>query len=117
VGLNNTAYFMAEHSKNLGRAFPLAQRARLRMSRELAFADTVAVIYLKLNRVDNALQLLEDLVDKKPTEAIFRRHLGEAFLKKGDPRKARKELQATLANGPSDENAARIKVRLVKTGG
>jgi tetratricopeptide (TPR) repeat protein len=116
VVLNNVAYFMAEHGKDLDRALTLAQQARLRMPHELAFADTVAVIYLRMNRVDNALEVLEDVVDKKPTEAVFRLHLAEAFLKKGEPRKARKELEAALANQPSAENAARIKVLLIKAG-
>jgi len=69
VVLNNTAYSMAEQGRDLERALALAQKARLRMPRELAFGDTVAVIYLKLNQVDYALEVLEDVGDKKPTEA------------------------------------------------
>jgi len=35
--------------------------------------------------VENALEILEDLVRRKPDEATFRMHLGEALLKRGEP--------------------------------
>ena len=86
------------------------------MPNELAFADTLGMIYLKKNLVENALEILEDLVQKKPGEAIFRLHLGEALLKKGETAKGKKELQTALASKPSTEDATRIKELLAKTG-
>jgi predicted Zn-dependent protease len=96
--LNNLAYYMAQNGGDLDQALTFAQRARQKMPNELAFADTLGMIYLKKNLVENALEILEDLVQKRPREAIFRPHLGEALLKKGETAKGKKELQTALAS-------------------
>ncbi len=116
VVLNNLAYYMAQNGGDLDQALTFAQRARQKMPNELAFADTLGMIYLKKNLVENALEILEDLVQKKPREAVFRLHLGEALLKKGETAKGKKELQTALASKPSTEEATRIKELLAKTG-
>ena len=107
---------MAQNGGDLDQALTFAQRARQKMPNELAFADTLGIIYLKKNLVENALEILEDLVRKKPGEAVFRLHLGEALLKKGETAKGKKELQTALASKPSTEDAARIKELLAKIG-
>ena len=114
--LNNLAYYMAENGGDLDQALTYAQKARQKMPNELAFADTLGIIYLKKNLVANALEILEDLVRKKPADATFRRHLGEALLQKGDKAKGKKELQTALASSPSAEDATKIKKLLAKTG-
>ena len=86
------------------------------MPNELAFADTLGIIYLKKNLVENALEILEDLVRQKPSDATFRRHLGEARLKKGEKAKGKKELKTALASKPSVEDATKIGELLAKTG-
>ena len=116
VVLNNLAYSMAQSGEDLDQALTFAQRARQKMPNELAFADTIGIIYLKKNLVENAVEILEDLVRKKPGETIFRLHLGEALLKQGETAKGKKELQTALASRPSAADAARIKELLAKTG-
>jgi tetratricopeptide (TPR) repeat protein len=114
--LNNLAFYMAENGGDLDQALTYAQRARQKMPHDLAFVDTVGVIYLKKNLVDNALDILQDLVDKKPNEPAFHLHLAEAFLRKGDTAKGRQELKTALADRPSAEEAATIQQLLSKTG-
>jgi tetratricopeptide (TPR) repeat protein len=116
IVLNNLAYLIVESGGDPDLALTYAQRARQRMPHELGFADTVGVIYLKKNLVDSALEIFEDLVRKNPGYAVFRLHLGEALLRKGETAKARKELQAALASQPTGEEAARIKELLAKAG-
>jgi tetratricopeptide (TPR) repeat protein len=116
IALNNLAYYMAENGGDLDQALTFAQRARQKLPHQLGVADTLGVIYLKKNLVENALEILEDLVSKKPDEAVFRMHLGEALLKKGETAKAKKELQVALASKPSSEDTAKIKDLLAKTG-
>jgi predicted Zn-dependent protease len=116
VVLNNLAYYIAENGGDLDQALTYAQRARRKMPHELAFADTIGVIYLKKNLVENALEILEDLAGKRPDEPVFRLHLGEALLKKGETAKARNELRMALAQRPSIEDATRIRELLAKTG-
>jgi Flp pilus assembly protein TadD len=115
VVLNNLAYYMAENGGDLDQALTFAQRSRQRMPHELAFADTVGVIYLKKELVENALEIFEDLVAKRPHEAVFRLHLGEALLKKGETARARRELQTALSSKPSPDDAIRIKELLAKS--
>jgi tetratricopeptide (TPR) repeat protein len=116
IVLNNLAYLIVEGGGDPDLALTYAQRARQKMPHELGFADTVGVIYLKKNLVDNALEIFEDLVRKNPGYAIFRLHLGEALLRKGETAKAKKELQVALSSKPSIEEAAKIKELLAKTG-
>jgi len=86
------------------------------MLHDLAFSDTVGVIYLKKNLVDNALDILQDIVAKKPNEPGFRLHLAEALLKKGDTSKGKQELETAHASKSSDDKAATIRRLLSKTG-
>jgi predicted Zn-dependent protease len=116
IVLNNLAYLIVESGGDPDLALTYAQRARQEMPHELGFADTVGVIYLKKNLVDSALEIFEDLVRKNPGYPIFRLHLGEALLRKGETAKARKELQVALASKPSTEETARIKELLAKAG-
>jgi Flp pilus assembly protein TadD len=116
IVLNNLAYLIVEGGGDPDLALTYAQRARQRMPHELGFADTVGVIYLKKNLVDSALEIFEDLVRKNPGYPVFRLHLGEALLKKGETAKARKELQVALASKPSIEEAAKIKELLARAG-
>ena len=114
--LNNLAVLMAENGGNLDQALTYAQRARQKAPHELAFTDTVGLIYLKKNLVDDALYVLQDLVNKQPGEAIYHLHLAEAHLRKGQIAKGRQELQMALANKPSTEETATIKQLLAKVG-
>jgi tetratricopeptide (TPR) repeat protein len=116
IVLNNLAYLIVESGGDPDLALTYAQRARQEMPHELGFADTVGVIYLKKNLVDNALEIFEDLVRKNPAYPVFRLHLGEALLRKGETAKARKELQVALTSKPSTEETARIKELLSKAG-
>ncbi len=116
VVMNNLAYYITQNGGDLDQALKLAQRARRTMPNEASFSDTVACIYLKKDLVQNAIEILQDLVVRKPHEAVFRLHLGEALMKKGETDKAKKELQMALANKPTSEDAARIKTLLGKNG-
>ena len=116
VVMNNLAYYITENGGDLDQALTFAQRARQSMPNELGFSDTVAYIYLKKNLVENALEILEELVRKKPNEAVFRLHLGEALLRKGEIARAKKELHVALSNKPSPGDSIKIKELLGKNG-
>ena len=116
VVLNNLAYYISQNGGDLDEALTFAQRARQSSPHELEYSDTVAYIYLKKNLLENAIEILEDLISKKPTAAVFRIHLAEALLKKGETARAKKELQAALSSKPSREEAAKIRELLGKDG-
>ena len=116
VALNNLAYYMAENGGDLDRALTFAQRARQKMPHQLEFGDTIAYIYLKKNLTENALEILADLVNRKPDQMVFRLHLAQALLKKGDRVSAGKELRLALASKPSAEDSVKIQDLLTKSG-
>jgi len=116
VVLNNLAYLIAENSGDLDQALTFAQRAKQKMPNQLGFIDTIGWIYFKKNLPDNALEMFEDLVRKKPDEPIFRYHLALVLLQKGESLRARQELQAALASHPSVEENSKIREQLAKMG-
>ncbi|MGH9720675.1 MAG: tetratricopeptide repeat protein, partial [Bryobacteraceae bacterium] len=93
IALNNLAYHIAESGGDLDQALTFAQRARQKMPNSPEILDTMARIYLKKNLVDNAMEILMDLVRKNPRQPTFRYHLAEVLLKKGDKEWARRELK------------------------
>ena len=116
VVLNNLAYLIAENSGNLDQALTFAQRARQKMPNELGFIDTIGWIYFKKNLPDNALELFENLVRKKPDEPIYRYHLALVLLQKGKTFRASRELQAALASHPSVDERGKIAEQLARMG-
>jgi tetratricopeptide (TPR) repeat protein len=116
VVLNNLAYLIAENSGDLDQALTFAQQARQKMPNQLGFIDTIGWIYFKKNLPDNALEVFEDLVRKKPDDPTFRYHLALVLLQKGQTLRARQELHAALASHPSVEESGQIKQQLAKMG-
>jgi Flp pilus assembly protein TadD len=116
VVLNNLAYLIAENGQDLDQALTFAQRARQKMPNQLGFIDTIGWIYFKKNLSDNALELFEDLVRKKPDEPTYRYHLALVLAQKGQNLRARQELHVAMASHPSMEESGKIKEQLAKMG-
>jgi tetratricopeptide (TPR) repeat protein len=116
VVLNNLAYLIAENSGDLDQALTFAQRAKQKMPNQPGFVDTIGWIYFKKNLPDNALEVFEDLVRKKPDEPTFRYHLALVLLQKGQTLRAKQELRAALLSHPSVEEIGKIKEQLAKMG-
>jgi tetratricopeptide (TPR) repeat protein len=116
VVLNNLAYLIAENSGDLDQALTFAQRAKQKMPNQFGFIDTIGWIYFKKNLPDNALEVFEDLVRKKPDEPTFHYHLALVLLQKGQTLRAKQELRAALASHPSVEESGKIKQQLAKMG-
>ena len=65
--------------------------------------DTVGWIHLKSSDLDGAIRHLELAVDREPTSALYRYHLGLGYFEKGALALAKAELEAALsrqANAP-----------------
>jgi tetratricopeptide (TPR) repeat protein len=116
IALNNLAYLIAEKNGDLDTALTYAQRARQKWPHAYEISDTVAWIYLKKNLNDNAIEILADLVGKRPNMPTFRYHLGVAWWQKGDRARAKKELETALDNHPTSEEKGKIKEILAKAG-
>jgi len=107
--LNNVAFFLADTDSDLDEALRLAKNALARIPGQPDFSDTIGYIYLKKGMLDSAIQSFRLLAQRYPNSAGFRYHLGLALFQKGEKAVARKELQAALANHPSNQETLRIR--------
>jgi tetratricopeptide (TPR) repeat protein len=109
VALNNVAFLMAETGGDLDQALTYAQRAKQAMPKSAEVADTLGWIYLKKNMSDNAMDIFQGLVVKKPENSTYRYHLGMALAQKGDKPRALKELEQALRSNPQKEEEGKIR--------
>lgn len=108
VALNNLAYSMADQGVDLDKALTYAERARQKLPDNLSVNDTIGLIYLRKNLVEEGARVLSDLVTRDPNNALFHLHYATALYQKGDKAAAKKELDAAVRNGPSDKEKLRI---------
>ncbi len=116
LALNNLAYIIAESGTDLDLALTYAQRAKQVFPNDPNVADTLGWIYIKKNLSNSAIQIYQELLTRVPKNPTYRYHLGMALYQKGDKIQARRELETALRNGPSGEEAARIRELLGKIG-
>jgi tetratricopeptide (TPR) repeat protein len=114
VALNNLAYLIAENGGDLDQALTLAQRARQKTPSDIGFADTLGWIYFKKNLPENAREIFEDIVRRKPDEPVFRYHLALTLARTGRADLAQKELRAALQDHPSAEDTGKITEQLAR---
>jgi len=116
TALNNLAYLDAEDGIDLDQALIYAQRAQQKLPKDLNIMDTVGLIYIKKNLIDDGLRILHYVVEQKPDSAAFRLHLALALYQKGDRSMAKKELETARRNRPSEKEQSKIKELLAKVG-
>lgn len=84
----------------------LAERAFLMAPENPAILDAAGWIALQADRETNkAIGYLEKAVRRAPAEALYKYHLGVAYVAKGDRRSARRVLQQALNLDPSFDGA------------
>jgi len=97
VASNNLAWMYAEDGGNLDLALQLAQNAKSRMPNRPEVNDTLGWVYYKKDLATLAVPALREAVDKDPQNPNYQYHLGLAYAKSGDRRKAKEALQRALA--------------------
>jgi tetratricopeptide (TPR) repeat protein len=100
--LNSLGYLLVEQSKDLERAGQLIRKALVSDPDNGAYVDSLGWYYFKkgnlqeaLKEVSRASALIED--------PVVYEHLGDIYLKLGDPEKARLNWQKSLKLDPSRE--------------
>jgi len=106
--LNNLAYSKADQGVDLDQALTYAERARTKIPDSLDISDTIGLIYLRKNLIDDSVRVLSDVVSRAPGNATFRLHYAMALYQKGDKPAAKKELEQAVRNGPSEKEKLRI---------
>lgn len=108
IALNNLAYSMADQGVDLDKALAYAERARAKMPDNLDISDTLGLIYLRKNQIQESTRLLGELVSKVPNRATYHLHYATALYQKGDKSAARKELDAAVRTGPTEKEKLQI---------
>jgi tetratricopeptide (TPR) repeat protein len=116
VALNNLANLDLEQGLNLDQALAYAQRARAKLPDDPNVMDTLGLIYVRKNLLDDGLRILRELVSRKPDSATFHLHLALALYQTGDRRSARKELESAKRYKPTGQEQTKIKELLAKVG-
>ncbi len=89
VAANNLAWQMAEAGDNLDVALELAQKAGRRLPDNAAVQDTLGWIYYKKGLATLAVPPFQKSVEKDPKNPVYHYHLGLAYAKAGDQKRAR----------------------------
>jgi putative PEP-CTERM system TPR-repeat lipoprotein len=106
VAANNVAFIDAEANRNLDVALTRAQTAKSILPDDPDVNDTLGWIYYKQGQANLAIFPLEQSVAKDATNAEYRYHLGLAYLKAGDFKKAKSTLEEALKQGGTGFAAA-----------
>jgi len=81
----------------------LAERAHEKMPDNPAIADTLGWIYYKKGLYLKAIGLFQNALRQSPQSVPIRYHLAMAYLKKGEKKLAKKELE-TIIKSPLDSS-------------
>jgi putative PEP-CTERM system TPR-repeat lipoprotein len=106
VAANNLAWLYAEGHGTLDAALDLALSARAQLPQQPEVNDTLGWIYCKRGQADEALAALRRSVEKEPSNALYRYHLGRAYLLADQRGKAKSELERALRLRPDFGGAA-----------
>ena len=99
---NYLAYMWAEHGEKLEMALELVQKALTSDPDNAAFIDTLGWIYYMQGRYEEALGRLKAALDIFQDDSTIWEHLGDTYLKLGDPIAARKHWEKALDLAPED---------------
>lgn len=122
VLLNNLAYLYADGlNRNLEEALEMARRATEAAPKNGVFWDTLAWVYYRLGKLDDAYAAQREAVLMAPQEpesqAEIRYHMGAILEARGDRAGAEKEYREALRLDPGLEKAAASLRRLRREGG
>jgi Flp pilus assembly protein TadD len=74
--------------------------------------DSLAWVYYRLGRFDEAVEPMERAAELLPTDPIINDHLGDIYWMVGREREARFQWERALSLDPEEEDADRIRLKL-----
>jgi len=108
---NNLAWNYAEYKGNLDEAMVLAEKAHEKMPDNPAITDTLGWVYYKKGLYLKAIGLFQSALNQLPQSVPIRYHLAMAYLKNGEKKLAKKELEIIIKSpldSPYKEEAKKI---------
>jgi tetratricopeptide (TPR) repeat protein len=106
--LNNFAYHLAVHNKELDRALSMVRRSLALDPGNGHSLDTEGFILIKLNRTEEAIKAMVGSWRRVPDEMVVRTHLAQALAKRKDRSKTMQDLLDVLRTEPDQENTDKI---------
>ncbi len=100
--LNSLGYLYAEQNTNIEEAEKLIMRALEIEPRNAAYIDSLGWVYYKQNRIEEAIQKLEEAAGLLK-DAVILDHLADAYYKNGLYEKAKDFWQQSLKADPTQE--------------
>ena len=110
---NYIAYMWAERGEKLEFGLTLIEKALAAYPDNAAFIDTVGWIYYMQGRYEEALNQLKTASDLFSDDPTIWEHLGDTYLKLGNPSAAREHWEKALELAPDEQ---RLKDRLESNG-
>jgi tetratricopeptide (TPR) repeat protein len=107
VFLNNYAYSLSEHGKDLEHAKVMAERACAEEPTNASFLDTMGWIFFKMGDHKSAIRWLKKAQKAEPKSAPILEHLGDVYQDSGAPSKARAYYRKALKWDPHNETLRR----------
>ena len=105
----------AEGGGNLDVALQLAQSAKAQLPASASVDDTLGWIYIKKNLAGTGIPFLQSAVRTDSANAVYRYHLGVAYMKSGDKTQAETAFNEALKRNPDFRAAAEAKRTLLAT--
>ena len=101
--LNALGYLYAEQGTRLEEAEALIKRALAKSPTNGAYLDSLGWVFYKQGRFPAAITTLESANQQMPEQAEILMHLGDAYLKNGEPEKARGVWQQAQTIEPDND--------------
>jgi predicted Zn-dependent protease len=117
IALNNLAFIKAEDGSDIDGALTMAQKAKQKEPNVATISDTLGWIYIKKNLPDDAIRIYTEICRQEPDNAMFRYHLAQALVQKGDKLKAKSELNEALTrikSHPDEKYEKKIRELMTK---
>jgi predicted Zn-dependent protease len=112
VAAHRLASLYAASNERLEQALELARAAKQALPDDPAVSDVLGWVYLRRGLALLGLPHLQDAVRKVPTNAVYRYHLGVAYLRTGRQPQARAELTRALQIDPAFPGADEARAAL-----
>jgi Flp pilus assembly protein TadD len=114
VAASNLAWVHAQQGSNLDLALNLARSANRQLPELDSVVDTLGWVHYRKGQYSEAVSLLRECVQKAPSQAIYRYHLGMALISDGQKDEGRREVQAALRLKLSREDASQARDALAQ---
>jgi tetratricopeptide (TPR) repeat protein len=116
VAANNLAWLLMEDNQHLDEALQLAQAAKSRVPESADIADTLGWLYFKKGLTARAIDELKPVVEKNPSNATYKYHLGLVYAESGYLELAQDMLEVALKLNPQASEAPEARKALARIG-